>query len=65
MTHRWGLSGLCACGVKMTVVGTHARPQRLYWSAQGEYMGTRAPACTREKRTARKAEQLGLFGEKK
>lgn len=61
MQHRWGLSGRCECGCVMQVHGSHARPERLYWGVDGAYYGTRAPVCTRVKKTTKKAEQLKLF----
>jgi hypothetical protein len=45
----------------MQVHGSHARPERLYWGVDGAYYGTRAPVCTRVKKTTKKAEQLKLF----
>lgn len=45
----------------MQAHGTHARPERLYWNAAGEYVGTLAPECTRKPRTRVKPVQLGLF----
>jgi hypothetical protein len=49
----------------MQAHGNYRRPEKLYWNAAGEFQGTRAPPCTRAKRTTRKPTQLGLFGEKK
>lgn len=46
----------------MQVHGTHRKPERLYWNAAGDFVGTLAPPCTRKPKTKAKAEQLALFG---
>ena len=68
MKHRWrgdATDGRCECGARRLRAGkgkSQRKREWLYFNAEGAFLGTGEPACTRVKRTRRRAVQLVLPG---